>query len=40
VHPSSLPAGITVLMVGLNPANATAIIEQLDSLRALRKFFL
>lgn len=40
VHPSSLPSDITVLMIGLNPANARAIIEQLESLRALRKFFL
>lgn len=40
VHPSSLPDAITTLIVGLNPANARAIIAQLDSLHALRKFFL
>lgn len=40
VHPSSLPDAITTLIVGLNPANARTIIAQLDSLHALRKFFL
>lgn len=40
IHPSSLPTNISVLMVGLNPANAKAIIDQLDALTALRKFFL
>lgn len=40
VHPSSLPDGITTLMVGLNPVNARAIVAQLDCLNKLRKFFL
>lgn len=40
IHPSAVPSEASVLMVGLNPANARTIIDKLPSLAALRKFFL
>ena len=40
IHPINLPEDLTTLMVGLNPANAKSIIEQIPSVSSLRKFFI
>lgn len=40
VKPSAMSAGVTTLLVGLNPVSAKSIVERMPTLASLRKFFL